>query len=304
MRRVFRSLGPMKPFVIAILLGLSSRAVAQERNSRPPIIDVHLHAFDQDFLTFQQRPEGYYEEYRDRTLQLLEEFNVIAVAGGPAETVRSWKSLAPDRIISGYMSYDIVDRVDRFEADSIRAMHRRGEIEMIGEVLGQYMGLAPSDPHFDSLWEIAEELQLPIGYHMGFGGEGVAYHTFPKYRAALGNPLLFEDVLVRHPTLRLYIMHAGWPMLSEMQYLLAVYPNVYVGVGSLEWMGDFPIYLKGLIDAGFEDRIMFGSDQMSWPDRIESSLAAIEGLEFLTDQQKRKILHDNAAKFFDLESSK
>jgi uncharacterized protein len=67
------------------------------------------------------------------------------------------------------------------------------------------------------------------------GPPGAALIGTPKIRPALGNPLLFEDVLFRHPNLRLYVMHAGWPFLNEMIALLYAYPSVYVDVGVIDW---------------------------------------------------------------------
>jgi predicted TIM-barrel fold metal-dependent hydrolase len=46
---------------------------------------------------------------------------------------------------------------------------------------------------------------------------------------------------------------------------------------------------------------MFGSDQMIWPDAIEIAIESIESADFLTDDQKRAILHDNAARFLRLD---
>src|SRR4051812_25092594 len=57
----------------------------------------------------------------------------------------------------------------------------------------------------------------------------------PRFGQRLGNPLLFEDVLIRLPNLRLYVMHAGWPFLDEMIALLYAYPSVYVDVGVIDW---------------------------------------------------------------------
>src|SRR3989454_6563092 len=42
------------------------------------------------------------------------------------------------------------------------------------------------------------------------GPPGAAYLATPRYRASLSNPLLLEETLIRHPKLRLYVMHAGW----------------------------------------------------------------------------------------------
>jgi len=45
---------------------------------------------------------------------------------------------------------------------------------------------------------------------------------------------------------------------------------------------------------------MFGSDQMVWPGVIERALAVIEEAPFLSREQKRGILYDNAARFLRL----
>ena len=59
-------------------------------------------------------------------------------------------------------------------------------------------------------------------------------------------------------------------------------------------------FLKNLVDAGFTDRIMYGTDQIVWPGLIEEGINAINEAPFLTLQQKKTILHDNAARFFRL----
>lgn len=69
-------------------------------------------------------------------------------------------------------------------------------------------------------WALAEELDLTVGIHMGPGPPGAAYGAMPKYRMALSSALLLEEVFVRHPRLRVYFMHAGWPMLDDMLGLL------------------------------------------------------------------------------------
>jgi uncharacterized protein len=125
-----------------------------------------------------------------------------------------------------------------------------------------------------------------------------------KMRADSGHPLLLEDVLVRHPKLRLYVMHAGWPFLDEMKALLYEHPQVYVDVGVIGWSQprpEFYRFLRGLVEAGYAKRIMFGSDQMVWPDRIEKTVETIERADFLTAEQKDDIFYNNAARFLRLE---
>ena len=61
---------------------------------------------------------------------------------------------------------------------------------------------------------------------------------------------------------------------------------------------EFYRYLRTLVEAGFGKRIMFGSDQMIWPQTIEIDIERIESAPFLSEQQKRDILYNNAARFF------
>jgi predicted TIM-barrel fold metal-dependent hydrolase len=123
---------------------------------------------------------------------------------------------------------------------------------------------------------------------------------------ALSNPLVLEEVLVKHPKLRLYVMHAGWPMLNEMLGLLYAHPQVYVDVAVLNWAlprAEFHTYLRRLVEAGFVKRIMFGSDQMVWPEAVGWAVESVESAAFLTSEQKRDIFYNNAARFFRLQSA-
>ena len=63
---------------------------------------------------------------------------------------------------------------------------------------------------------------------------------------------------------------------------------------------EFYGYLQRLINAGLENRIMFGSDQMVWPDAIPIAIQTIKEAPFLTPEQKRDILYNNAALFLRL----
>jgi hypothetical protein len=85
--------------------------------------------------------------------------------------------------------------------------------------------------------------------------------------------------------------------------LLGAHPQVHVDIAVIDWLlphAVFYAYLKRLIDAGFEHRIVFGSDQMIWPDTLPQAIMAIERAPFLTAAQRRAILCYNAARFLRL----
>jgi predicted TIM-barrel fold metal-dependent hydrolase len=53
--------------------------------------------------------------------------------------------------------------------------------------------------------------------------------------------------------------------------------------------------------AGLGKRIMFGTDQMRWPEAIGMAIESIESADFLTEQQKRDVFYHNAARFLRVE---
>ena len=176
-------------------------------------------------------------------------------------------------------------------------------MQAFSEITIQYRGLEPGDPSFEPYLALAEELDIPVGIHIGTGPPGAPYLGFSAYRARLHSPLILEEVLLKHPNLRLYVMHAGWPMLDDLLALLWTHPQVHVGVGVINWglpRAEFHRYLQRIVEAGFGKRVMFGSDQMVWPEALEFAIQSVEKASFLSDEQKRDILYNNAARFLGL----
>lgn len=99
--------------------------------------------------------------------------------------------------------------------------------------------------------------------------------------------------------MKIFVCHAGWPFLEEMIGLLYAHPQVYVDISVINWA--LPKAEKRLVQAGFGDRIMYGSDQMQWPQSISKSIETIKSAPFLSEKQKRAILYDNAARFLELD---
>ena len=234
------------------------------------------------------------EELMRRSLEVLRAHNVWAVTSGPRDKVAAWKAAGGERIIVGGWLDSL---------DEARKSIERGELKVLGELGFQYRGLAPTDSEPMQWFALAESTDTPIGVHVGPGPPGAPFVASPNYRARLSSPLLYEEVLVKHPKLRLYLMHAGWPMLDDTVNMLYAYPQLYVDTGVIDWVipeREFYRYLQRLVEAGFGKRILFGSDQMGWPDAIVAAIRRIHDAPFLSAAQKRDILYENAARFLRL----
>lgn len=273
----------------------------------PPIIDMHLHAFQLpdggappvNPVTGQSSLSQTTEELRGASLAALARYNIVkAVTSGPAETVAQWRAAAPERILVGAF----VDEDNPLpDLSALRANIGAGRVHVLGELALQYRGMSPNDPRLEPYYALAEELDVPVGLHTGIGPPGTPYRPCcTQFRVTLGNPIQIEEVLVRHPRLRLYLMHAGAPYLQETKAIMSVYPQVYADLSVINWIlprEEFHDYLRELMRAGFGKRLLFGSDQMFWPEAIGMAVEGIESATFLTESEKRDIFYNNAIRF-------
>lgn len=322
--------------IATLCIGLVLIAASAAAQDGQPILDMHLHAYPADgngppplglcvpvvsqvphfdpreewedvFLQALKEPPcpdpiwspTTDEAVMEETIEVLKKRNIIGVLSGPPERVLRWSQAAPHRFIP---SVEFRIGRDTISPDSMRTLFERGNFAVLGEISNQYAGIAPDDERMEPYWTLAEELDIPIAIHMGEGPPGAAQLT-PSYRARLTSPYLLEDVLSQHPRLRVSVMHYGSPMIDEMIAMLGAYPQLYVDIGGIQWFyprAYFYEQLRQFIDAGFGKRVMFGSDQMNWPEVIEPAIAIVEEAPFLTEEQKRDILYNNAARFLRL----
>lgn len=319
--------------VITLLL-LITTISEQPRNNPLPIIDMHLHAQRANaqgpppapicapFPFWPERDPGAQpldyainfnkkpvcanplwspmtdQEIMNQSLEILERRNITAVTSGSLDLVQQWKQAKPNRIIPA-LQFNVKGGPS---IDNLRQWVKEGKIAVFGEMTDQYQGIAPDDPAYEPYLALAEELDIPVGIHIGTGPPGAPYLAPQptKYRARLHSPLSLEEPLTRHPRLRVYVMHAGWPMIDNMLAMLYAHPQLYVDVGVIVYIlprAEFYRYLQRLVEAGFGRRVMFGSDQMIWPQAIEKAIESIEKAPFLSEEQKRDIFYNNAARF-------
>jgi predicted TIM-barrel fold metal-dependent hydrolase len=117
---------------------------------------------------------------------------------------------------------------------------------------------------------------------------------------------LIEELVLKYPNLKIYLMHAGWPFLEQTKAILCMFDNVYADLSVINWIlpdSEFQSYLGGLMDmngveCNIPQKIMYGSDQMVWVDAIELSIENIQKIESLSLEQKADIFYNNAVKFF------
>jgi len=293
-----------------ILFLISATLRGQER---PPVIDMHMHigaplnlpagapapCLPQPCIRRGKATASPDENLR-KTLELMTRYNIVKgfLSDLDLTQLQQWAEAGQGRFM---VSPFIVDPT-KASVDQLREELKAKRLTGIGEIGSQLMGIAPNDPRLEPYFALAEEFDVPVLIHT----EGIG-PPLPSFRSVPGSPLLLEDVMVRHPKLRIFVENSGYPYLDEMIAMMYQYPQLYGDVSTITWIipqSAFYDYLQRLIKAGLGKRIMFGSDQMRWPEMIGEGIDAINDADFLTPEQKRDILYHNATRFLRLDTKK
>jgi len=267
------------------------------------VIDMHMHSYtEKDFWVGTARNGLESSKTAVETLgQTIKKMDLhkieYAVVCGTLSSLDRYTK-ADKRFIPGYQDYeDTLMPVRQFEE-----YVQSGRIKVFGEVMAVYKGLTLADPVYQPYLAICEKYGIPVAYHSGGSFPDAQNLGWPKYRIKLGDPLLIEDVLVKYPKLKVYLMHAGENFYENTLRMIDGYPNLHADLGVSLWLHpltkDYGVkFLRSAKLYGVLDRVMFGSDQMVWPEAITSSINFLNSLDFLTNSEKEMILYKNAKKF-------
>ena len=282
--------------------------------SQTKIIDMHIHSYsDKDFGAREPASDHYGKQgaknaeiHRQETVAIFKKWNIVkAVVSGNPESVAQWAEKDSDnRVIRGILMFSPDDY--GFDSVKFEELVRNKSIEVFGEIGAYYSGTTLSDSCWQPYLRICEKYDIPVAVHTGGGDPGGTYSWSPKARLKLGDPYLIEDVLVKYPKLRIYLMHNGGEEWHEHALrLMAYYPQLYTDIAVMLWVEPntqrtVSEFLKNVKNAGYLNRVMFGSDQMVWPYAIEKSIQFLNDLPFLSKQDKADILYNNAARFLKL----
>jgi predicted TIM-barrel fold metal-dependent hydrolase len=218
--------------------------------------------------------------------------------------------------------YDVQDAV----AETRRAVEELGfrAVFLRANIVN---GKAWHDPYYEPLWDTLEELAIPVGFHESSGSaarqSGEQFEPNFGLRRVYAQP--FEQmlglgsfigggILERHPTLQVAFLEANC---SWVPWLLWRFDEGYEREGDVFMPGlTMPpsAYFKrqcyvsiepdetparALIEAYGADQIVFSTDYPHGDSRYPGAVDAFLELP-LSDEDKRKILWDNCARFYAL----
>ncbi|MCR9225066.1 MAG: amidohydrolase family protein [Hyphomonas sp.] len=280
-----------------------------------PIIDMHRHAPLASSFESDDGPAATADELSEQNVVL----SLVSITS-PMQA-EQWYDGANGTFILGAMMpcpRNLAERYDCFpETDGLpdiswlRESVESGLIGAFHEMMFNYDGTPPDSPKMAPYWALAAEFGVPVGVHAWSGpppGRSIRANPncCPDYDGDMGNPKHLRTVLQRHPGLKIWLQHVGSDgnvspeLWDETLSLLSDFPNVYLDMSITNSLLPVEAYEAGLVrlvDAGFGDRIMLGSDNVP----LALILGRLSELEGVSDLQRSAILYDNAADFLELD---
>jgi hypothetical protein len=275
------------------------------------IIDVHTHCLQPDHFSeaskqaseragyppfAQVEPETYLEHMEPVDKAIV--FGVRGVSTGnrsPNDYTAEWVKIAPEKLI-GFMAIDPTEEGFLEEIDRGVELGLRGI--KIYPMLGRY---DPTDYKVTPMFERAQRLGLPIMTHVGAQPE-------PRAPLKYSHPLLYDDLAISFPDLKIIIAHMGHPWQRDCALVLRKHPNVFADVSGV-WVRSYQGWqaLVGMIEWGVADKLMFGSDFPLWTpqegmDKIRRLNDQLEGTKLprIPDDVIEGIFHRNSLELLGL----
>ncbi len=278
-------------------------------------IDIHTHPQTEEFLEAmgarrrqmgehfknERRPVSFAEQadlYRERRMMAVlcnsDDETISGVPGAPNDLIGAAVVDHPDVFIP-FAGID--PHKGRAAIDEIRRCHAEFGIKGIGELNPVRQKFFPNDETFYPIWEVCQELEIVVMFHMGFAGAGAGRPGGMGYKleAARAIPHL-DDMAADFPELQIIHAHPGWPFHHEAVAACWHKANFWIDLSGFA-PRYFPDEVVHYANSLIQDRVLFGTD---WPvigvDRWVDEFADLP----FKDSVRQKILKGNAQRLLGL----
>jgi predicted TIM-barrel fold metal-dependent hydrolase len=139
--------------------------------------------------------------------------------------------------------------------------------------------VAIDDPKHYPVYQVCEELQIPVAINVGIPG--------PRVRSRVQHPELLEDVLIDFPDLVVIGAHMGHPYEELLMNYMRKWPNLYLSCTAYAPKYMDPSLVAFMNTKTYRGRVLWGSDEPWFP--MRRSLAEARALP-LDDDARAQFL--------------
>ena len=299
----------MKNLCVVILFGLSltSSGSADEKVAKARRIDVHLHAYSVESMTkiFGKDMMGVRAVASDteliaKTMLELDKNNIRwAVVSGHDELIDKWMAKHPNRLIRSYApdlgKPDFRTQDHDSLAKQLAKQIANKEIRAIGELGLAYNKMPLNEKVLWPYYRVAEG-KVPVFFHTGLGPR--------RNHGEFNNPKFLSDIATAFPKLIIVACHMGEGQHDELIEVMLEHENIYADISVVNWVSQdlCDTALKMLKEKGLLKRVLYGSDQMIFPELVSRSVMFVEGAG-LSDEEKHAVFWGNAARILGISDS-
>jgi predicted TIM-barrel fold metal-dependent hydrolase len=148
--------------------------------------------------------------------------------------------------------------------------------------------VAIDDPKHYPVYQVCEELQIPVAINVGIPG--------PRVRSRVQHPDLLEDVLIDFPDLVVIGAHMGHPYEELLMNYMRKWPNLYLSCTAYAPKYMDANLLAFMNTSTYRGRVLWGSDEPWFP--MQRSLTEARALP-LDDEAMELFLGGTARRLLD-----
>lgn len=236
------------------------------------------------------------DELIEKTMLQLDKNRIRwAVVSGDDDVIDTWVKRYPNRLIPAYLpdirNPNFKELDHQAEANRLAKRIASKEIRVMGELSLAYEKIPLNDRTLWPYYRVAEG-RIPVFFHTGPGPRG--NHT------ELTKPSMLREIADAFPNLVIVACHVGDGS-PEFFQLLKRHPNIYSDITVANWGSpeDCAMVLKMFKSADLLDRVLYGSDQMIFPELISRSAMNVAKAG-LTPDELEAVFWKNAARIIEL----
>jgi predicted TIM-barrel fold metal-dependent hydrolase len=226
----------------------------------------------------------------------LDKIVLLSASANENILMKDWVATDPDLFIPFFNppeKSEIPAEISHAVEHALTAEGFRG-LKMLLPFRGKYVNEKMLYPAY----EMALKCNMPVLFHTGYPPPGT---PGPRMKLSMAQPAFLDEVIASFPKLKLIMSHCGYPWSDVAVAMACQFPNVHLDISNLMYM--MPNKLREILLHAKEviglDKILFGTDGFC-PEMMEFCVYLFEAVDYLTEEEIRKIMGLNAQKLLQL----